>query len=197
MVETLAKEYKISQHCKTRYAERIMGKDDTLDISRYVLNNEEKIRTDIMKMIQYGNLIFTGKQSQKDGKGNVLDVYIKDTWVILVDNKAGIVVTLYKIDLGLDEEFNKTYIAKMLDKLKEAQETLEQVRVDTQEESNNYREWIIDAETQIREYKAMIKNLEELCTGYQAIIDNNCVKHTVAMRAAAEIVNTLVGKKEF
>ena len=35
-------------------------------------------------------MIYTGRQSQKDGKGNVLDVYLKDAWVVLVDNKSEI-----------------------------------------------------------------------------------------------------------
>ena len=60
-------------------------------------------------------MIYTGKQSTRDGKGNVIDVYLKNTWVILVDGKSEVVVTLYKIDLGLDDEFNKTY-EPLLDK---------------------------------------------------------------------------------
>ena len=188
--------YTISNHAKQRYAERIMGKED-IDVNRFITLNEDKIKTDINKLIQYGEMIYSGKQSQRDNKGNVIDVYLKDCWVVLVDNRSKNVVTLYKIDLGLDDEFNKAYISKMVEKLNGCKEVLESVQQQVQEESNTYREMIKDAETQIKEYRGMIKNLEELSMGYKAIIDNNCVKVSQANRDVAEVVNTLIGKKEF
>lgn len=188
--------YNISAHAKQRYAERIMGKED-IDVNRFVTLNEDKIKTDINKLIQYGELIYTGKQSQKDGKGNVVDVYLKDCWVILADGRVKNVITLYKIDLGLDEEFNKAYVSKMMEKLNDCKENLESVRQKVQTESNTYREMIADAEAQIKEYRGMIKNLEELCVGYKTIIDNNCVKVSQTNKDVVDVLNTLIGKKEF
>ncbi len=190
-------EYKISAHAETRYAERIMGKDTKYDINRFITDNKEKIKADIHKLIQYGDVIYTGKQSQKDGKGNVLDVYLKDCWVILVDNKSHVIVTLFKIDLGLDDDFNKTYISKMLDRLNENKEKLRVVQEEVLKESSIYKELINDAETQINEYRSMIKNLEELCVGYKAIIDNNVVKVSQTNRDVADVLNTLIEKREF
>lgn len=189
--------YNISAHAKQRYAERIMGKENETDVNRFVTLNEEKIKTDIHKLIHYGELIFTGKQSQKDGKGNVIDVYLKDCWVVLVDSRAKNVVTLYKIDLGLDEEFNKAYVSKMLEKLNTYKEVLENIKQQVQTESNMYREMLTDAETQIKEYRTMIKNLEELSVGYKTIVDNNNVKVAQANKDVADVVNTLIGKREF
>ena len=188
--------YNISKHASERYAERIMGKEDT-DVNRFVTLNEDKIKTDINKLIQYGEFIYSGKQTQKDGKGNVVDVFLKDTWVVLVDNRNRNVITLYKIDLGLDDEFNKAYISKMLEKLNTYKEVLENTKQQVQAESNTYREMIEDAETQIKEYRTMIKNLEELCVGYRTVIDNNGVKITKANKDVADVVNTMIGKREF
>lgn len=189
-------EYNISAHAKQRYAERIMGKEDT-DVNRFVTLNEDKIKTDINKLIQYGQLIYTGKQSQKDGKGNIVDVFLKDCWVVIADSRAKNVITLYKIDLGLGDEFNKTYISKMMEKLNANKEVLDSVQRQVQEESNTYREMINDAETQIKEYRGMIKNLEELSIGYKTVIDNNCVKITQANRNVVEVLNQMINKKEF
>ena len=61
--------YQVSAHCKTRYAERVMGKREKPDAARFVSLNEDKIKTDINKMIEYGSCIYSGRQSQKDGKG--------------------------------------------------------------------------------------------------------------------------------
>lgn len=188
--------YNISAHAKQRYAERIMGKED-IDVNRFVTLNEDKIKTDINKLIQYGDLIYTGKQSQKDGKGNVVDVYLKDCWIVLADSRIKNVITLYKIDLGLDDEFNKAYVSKMMEKLNNCKGNLDSVQQQVQTESNTYREMIADAEAQIKEYRGMIKNLEELCTGYKTIIDNNCVRVSQANKDVVEVLNTLIGKKEF
>ena len=60
-----------------------------------------------------------------------------------------------------------------------------------------YKEMIDDAQAQINEYKSMIKNLEEMSAGYQSIIDNNRVKVSQANMEVANVVNTLIGKREF
>ena len=190
-------EYKISRHAQERYAERIMGKENEVDINRFITLNEEKIKTDIHKLINFGTIIYSGKQSQKDGKGNVIDVYLNGCWVVLVDNKSKNVVTLYKIDLGLDEEFNKAYVSKMMEKLATYKEVLENTKQQVQEESNTYREMINNAEAQIKEYRSMIKNLEELSIGYKMIVDNNNVKVAQASRDVADVLNQMIGKREF
>lgn len=189
--------YKISQHCEQRYAERLLGKDNKLDVNKFIVDNKEKIKTDINKMTTYGTLIYTGKQSQKDGRGNVLNVYLKDVWIVLVDMQKELVVTLYKVDLGCGDDFNIQYINRMLEKLSVNRQNLENTQLEINKESAMYQELINDAHSQIREYKSMIKNLEYLAESYQSIIDNNTVKVTQANREIAEIVNTLCAKREF
>ncbi len=190
------KDYKISRHAQERFAERMMGKDTKYDVNWFIVNNEDKIKTDINKMITYGQLIYTGK-SQKSGKGKLVDVYLKDLWIVLVDEPSNNVVTLYKVDLGLGDEFNKTYTAKMIDRLNEDKANLEDVKLQVQTETDMYKELIEESTAQINEYKAMIKNLEELCSGYQMVIDNNGVKVAQANRKVADTINTFVNKTEF
>ena len=188
--------YAVSHHAMLRYAERIMHNDGS-DANRYVASNETKIKADVNKLIQYGNLIFTGRQVSKDGKGSFIDVFIKDTWAVLADSKNKNVITLYKIDLGLGDEFNLTYIAKMLEKLNASKQELDTAQAQIDEEYNTYIELIAQAESQIKEYRTMIKHLEELCVGYKTIIENNHIKKAKAIRDVAEIVNSLISKKEF
>lgn len=189
--------YQVSAHCKTRYAERVMGKKEKSDAARFVSLNEDKIKTDINKMIEYGNCIYSGRQSQKDGKGKVIDVYVQDTWVLLVNERERIVVTLYKIDLGLGDEFNNTYVTKMLDKLNSTKATLEDIQKQVQEESDMYRKMIDEADTQIKERRSEIKNLEELSEAYKIIINNNCVKVAQANKDVTDVLNKLIEKRFF
>lgn len=195
VVENVVK-HTISKHAMQRYSERIMGKED-IDVNRFITLNEDKIQTDINKLIQYGELIYQGKQTQKDGKNNIIDVYLKDCWVVLVDSRTKNVITLYKIDLGLDEEFNKAYVSKMMEKLNTKKEVLDNVQRQVKSESDTYKEMMSDAENQIKEYRTMIKNLEELCVGYKTIVDNNGVKVAQANKDVVDVVNALIGKREF
>ena len=148
-------------------------------------------------MIEYGSCIYSGRQSQKDGKGKVIDVYVQDTWVLLVDEREKVVVTLYKIDLGLGDEFNNTYVTKMLDKLNSTKATLEDVQKQVQEESDMYRKMIDEADTQIKERRSEIKNLEELSEAYKIIINNNCVKVAQANKDVTDVLNKLIEKRFF
>lgn len=190
-------EYKISSHCQQRYAERIMGKEEKADVARFVSLNEDKIKTDINKMIEYGNCVYSGRQSQKDGKGKVIDVYVQNTWVLLVDEREKVAVTLYRIDLGLGDEFNNTYVAKMLEKLDSTKAILEDTQKQVQEESDMYKQMINDAEIQIKERRAEIRNLEELSAAYKIIIDNNCIKVAQANKNVTDVLNKLIEKKVF
>jgi hypothetical protein len=148
-------------------------------------------------MIEYGKLIYTGKSASKEYKGNTIDVYLKDCWIILVDVKSSLVITLYKVDFGLDEEFNKSYINKMVDKLVISQQKLNETKKEIEEESNLYLSMIEDSESQIKEYKTIITKLENLVSSYKEVIENNNVKELQAEQEVFEIINSLISKKEF
>lgn len=190
--------YKISNHACERYAQRLLNKEDTNSVNKFIIENKEKIKTDLNKMISFGELLYIGKQSQKDGKGNVLNVYLKDIWIILVDVKAEVVVTIFRIDLGCDDEdFNLQYISKKKSMLDEKKKQLEEIQMEVAKESKMYKEMIEENCSQINEYKTMIKNMEGLNAGYQSVIDCNTVKISQANREVAEVLNSLIGKREF
>lgn len=187
----------ISKHAKERYAERILNKSTNNEIQSFIIQNEDKIQSDINKMITYGDLLFSGKQLARDGKGNIVNAYLKDTWVVLVDSGNDTVITLFKIDLGCGDDFNNDYISRMIEKIDKAKDNLENMKIEVLNESNKYRELIDSYKGQINEYKTCIKNLEELNDGYEAIISGNAAKISQANREVADLVNTLIGKKEF
>lgn len=188
--------YNISKHAATRYAERILGKDDSAEVARFVTTHEEKIITDISKMINYGELIFSGKQYTRDGRGNMLNVYMSQTWVVLVDMKDN-VITLYSVDLGCGDDLNNEYVSRMLGQINTAKEELEEIKKKNEEEATNYRGMIEENEASIKEYRSYIKNLEALNDSYKSVIDNNIVNTSIAERKVADIVNALIKKKEF
>ena len=189
--------YTVSKHAKERYAERIMDKTTANEINTFLVQNDDKIVNDINKMIQYGELIYTGKQTQKDGRSYNVEVYLNGLWVIIVDVKSKNVITLYRIDLGVDDDFNHEYVRRMMDKFNAAKENVELVTYEIEHENDSYESLIRQNTDTINEYKSYIKNLEELNAGYKTIIDNNNVKIRMADREAVEVLNKLIGKKAF
>ena len=189
--------YTVSKHAKERYTERIMDKATANEINTFLAQNDDKIVNDINKMIQYGGLIYTGKQTQKDGRNYNVEVYLNGLWIVIVDLKSKNVITLYRIDLGVDDDFNHEYVRRMMDKFNAAKENVELVTYEVEHENDSYESLIRQNTDTINEYKSYIKNLEELNTGYKTIIDNNNVKIRMADREAVEVLNKLIGKKEF
>lgn len=189
--------YTVSKHAKERYTERIMEKATANEINTFLVQNEDKIIGDINKMIQYGELIYIGKQVQKDGRSYNVEVFLNGLWVVITDVKSKNVITLYKIDLGVDEEFNLEYVNRMMDKFNTAKENLEFVTAEVNHENDSYRTMIEQNTNMINEYKGYIKNLEELNVGYKTILANNSVKIKRAETEMTDILNKLIGKKEF
>ena len=189
--------YTVSKHAKERYTERIMEKATANEINTFLVQNEDKIIGDINKMIQYGELIYIGKQVQKDGRSYNVEVFLNGLWVVITDVKSKNVITLYKIDLGVDEEFNLEYVNRMMDKFNTAKENLEFVTAEVNHENDSYRTMIEQNANMINEYKGYIKNLEELNVGYKTILANNSVKIKRAETEMTDILNKLIGKKEF
>lgn len=187
----------ITKHAKERYAERIMEKTDPRDINLFISQNEEKIRTDIEKMMQYGTLLYSGKTTCGKSGSNPVNVYQNDLWILLEDSKTHDVITLYKIDLGLDEDFNKSFLDKMLERLQKANEEKEAVQFSVNTECETYRQLIKENEGSINQYRSHIKNLEALNADYKSVIDDLQVKNAVADQNIRDIIAKLIGKKEF
>lgn len=186
-------EYTISQHAKERYAGRIMDKTHPTDISIYINDNSEKINSDINKMIEYGELIHSGKNENNQ----MMDIYLKDLWVILVDKNKAKVITLFKIELGVGEDFDKEFVQRNLDKLSKAKEEYLKTVEDIEKENNNYSELIADNEKLINEYRGIVKKLEVQNSAYKDVISSLKVNKEIALKKVNNIVAVLIGKKSF
>lgn len=188
--------YLISEHAKQRYSERIMDKTDKTEIMRSAVTNAEKIEEDINKMIEYGEELYTGK-SVSEYNNNTVTVVLSGTWVVIVDKKANKVVTLYKIDLGLGEEFNKSYVNKLLDKFNEAKSKFDIVVEANAEQRDTYNELIAQNTDTIAEYKKVIASLEAQNTAYNEVIKDMHSQEDVARIDMRTVLGTMIGKKIF
>jgi len=187
--------YAITNHASMRYAERIADKETLLDITAYVANNKEKIENDINKMIGHSKNIYTGRVGTKDN--SIVDVYLSGTWVLLVDPNKNRVITLYKIDFGVGEDFNKQFIQKILERMEEHKKSLNEKKQKVSDERNAYVDIIKENEAQIAECKTIIKKLDKVNHDYQDVIDKIDSQCYLAELTVRQDVEDLIMKKEF
>ncbi len=185
----------ITKHAMSRYAERIAGRDELIDVNIYIARNEEKIIEDINKMYEHSEFIYSGRVGNRDN--GLVNVYLSGTWVILTDTAKQKVITLYKVDFNVGEEFNKAFISKILERIENDKENLEKCRAKVKDEKIAYQSIIKENENLIAEYKGTIKMLERNNADYQSVIDNIDVQCVAAENAIKRDVEDLVMKREF
>lgn len=188
---------KFSNHAKERYAERIMDKETKLEVNVFIQEHEEKIKSDITKMIQYGTLLYSGKPTSDIYDRRPVDIYQNGLWIIIVDTGRNNVVTLYSIDLGVGDELNHEYVGKLLGMLNAAKQNYEEVKAEIELQANTYRDIIAQNESIIATYRKDIKELEKYNEDLRGVIEGLETRTTLADREVRDIVAKMIGKKIF
>ena len=183
----------ITQHCKERYTERIMNKEDRGDIAVFIAQNQEKIETDINKLYEYGHLIYTGQLKDK----NYVNVFLNGTWVLLTDKDTQKAITMYKIDFGLGEEFNKDFVSKMLDKIEVYRVEYCDALKEKEKQNTEFMRLINDFTQKANEYRKMANNLDKQVAAYKELISSVNEEVYEKENSFKQSIMELVCKKEF
>lgn len=185
----------ISKHAEERYAERIMSYEEKVDRSVFIAQHKDKIEKDLNKMKDFGQLLYSGK-SLKDDK-TIVDIYLNGTWVLLVDKNKDLLITVYKVDLKVDEDFTKEYISKVITMLEDAKAESNIVAEKTDAEISSYREQIAENELAISDLRKTAKSLEEQNEGYKNLIVNLNTNKKMADDKVREVLMILTGNKSW
>lgn len=189
----------ISQHAKERYAERIKDIDDRSTIAVYAVQHEDKITNDISKMIEYGELLYSGKNMSNQSSSNKVEsyisVYLNGLWIVILDKNKNQVITLYPIDLGIDEELNHIFVDKLKDKIKKASENYEEVKSRVSSQIQDLKSQIIENEGTILNYRKIIKGLEDYNETSKELINKMNIQIDVAENDIRNLIAKLIGKK--
>lgn len=183
----------ITQHCKERYAERIMGRDVKCDIAIYIAQNQDKIEEDINKMATYGEILYVGPLKDK----NIVNVILNGSWVLLTDRDMKKAITMYKIDFGLGEEFNKDFVAKMREKIDISKNHLKEVELGIEIQKKTYKEAIYECDRKIKDAKNLINTMTTQLNAYQDLIKTADAEKIEAEDLVRNNIMNLVCKKEF
>lgn len=190
--------YKVSEHAYERFAERIMGYTNQIDIRKYVTQNKQLISERINKTINYGDLYYEG--SLRGYSCN--KIFVKDNWVIIVDPNKNLVVTLYKVDFGLevDEDgidFNKLFLEKNKSKLSKAKEDLELFKNNTQRSIEQYEKFMSENDDEIKILNKRINSLKSQNEGYSSLIKGYKENILFKEKEITKIVENMVCRKKF
>ena len=186
----------VSNHALERYALRVMDKEDKLSINTYISLHKEDIESSINKMIEYGELIYTGVSVSEYNK-NVVNVYLKDTWVIIANKACDKVITLYSIDLGVGRDFNEQYLELLLGRLHNAQQKYEEQKAEIVKQQEEFERVISENKAIIDEYRKVVKSLEEQNEMYDSLIASLHTNQEIAEKDVKDTVAILVGRKVF
>lgn len=185
----------ITKHAKERYAERIMDRNDKVSISVFISQHEDKIKQDIEKMIQYAEVIYEG-ESIKNEK-DIVRIYLNGLWVIITDVKTNNVITLYSVDLGVDNELNNLFVSKLKKKIESFKEKYIFIEESLRGKQEEYRAVIKDNDAKINNYKKIIRSLEDQNHALKELMEAESGNLREAKTEIQEVVMTLIGKKAF
>ena len=187
---------KLTQHVKERYAQRIMGRQEKIDASIFVARHEDKIVKDIENMVKYGETIYKGPPLN-DKNGQPVSIILNGSWVVIMDPKVKRVITLFKIDLGLDKEFNDNYILRLKEQLEESKKQYEEAKKKIDSEIGSYKESLADNQSLINEYRSSINALETQNRFLQGLIDEAENNKYIAGKCVRDAVGAFTGKPVF
>lgn len=173
----------ISNHCYQRYHERVREKN-----TPFIDSLKEQYSKEIEKLYTHCTKIYSGVIGHSS---RPVDVYINQHgWVIISNDNEKTLITLYKIDLQVgDEELNKAFITKSLDKINELQEKLLTKSIEVDEERKSLKDKIAANDEQIKELNAQISKLKEQNSAYGDLIkvaDSGLYQAKIDLRDAIE-----------
>ena len=109
-----------TNHILERFVERTMNKTGN-ELKQYLAQNDKFVKEKLLLLYNSADLLWSGKIKDH----NFTHFYInKDGWIIVVDKEGKKLITVYKADLELDSEFNKMYVERIKNKVKEINDKL-------------------------------------------------------------------------
>jgi hypothetical protein len=178
-------EISVSQHCKRRYVERIVGETNENEIRVYLSKNDERLTGHIKELFNHAELVYQGQI----GDNVTRKFWLKDDIVLITDTGENKIITLYRINFNFPKELTKQVIDSLVTDLKSMQEevNVEKEKIDSVVQENNTN--IETLKKEIAYYKSKIESIEfdiNECKNTNASLYQNItsIHRQIDMRAA-------------
>lgn len=153
-----------SKHALERFVERSMNYTNSNEVKQYLCQNEDIVKERIQKLFDSSTFIHSAALREH----SKTDIYINaHGWVLLVDQGKNNLITVYKVDLHLDEDFNREYTTKMMAKIQSAKDQFKVTCNQLQEESNEIELEIKKIDKEIALYTEKIGIRQQEKQNYQ------------------------------
>ena len=177
-------EINISNHCLQRYIERVKNGKNSI-----VGNDAENgIKNEIKKLFISSELYFDGVIGKSP---NPVKVYCnRNGWILLLSRDGKTLITLYKVDLGVDDdELNQAYVDKALEKIStlknlsdELEKNAEIERTDCNNETRAIEAQITELENEIK----LLRRRKEAISSLSLTASSKASTTKVELRNALE-----------
>ena len=172
----------ITTHCYQRYHERVRQSDEPL-----LDSFKSKYAEEIEKLFLSCEKIYSGIIGHST---KPVDVYVnKFGWVFIVGTDNTL-ITLYKIDLGLGDDFNKEFVKLSLEKIDAQKTEIDELETETKNQKTELNEKISANENKIKELNNLIADLKNENDTYKSLIR---VLDNKLYRSKCELRNTIEG----
>lgn len=182
-----------TQHVLERYVERTMNKSGN-EIKQFLAQNLDQVKEQILKLYQYSEPFWYGKN--KDHNYTYFRIN-KNGWVIVIDKNKTKLVTLYKIDLGLGEEFNKEYIMAMTEKIRQEMQDIDNNRSSYETKIKENDEVINDLKSHNNLLQSQIKVNNDTIELLQKSSDLDLQKISIKEQELKAQIEKFIGAKMF
>lgn len=191
--DVLLEDIEFTQHVLERYVERTMNKTGN-EVKQFLAQNEDKVKEQILKLYQYSEPFWYGKNKNH---GYTYFRINKNGWLIVIDKNKTKLITLYKIDLGLGEDFNKQYIAEMKKLVKMKNEDIENEKIELDKRIEENTKTIEELKSQNSLLQSQIKINNETIEILEKTKDNELDKISFKEEELKEKIEKFVGAKIF
>jgi len=192
-----SKTVNVTEHARQRYVERIKGLEARNDIARWSVQNQEKIDGDLRKMLEYGEEIYFGETIAGKNERKNTHVMLCGSWILLVSADNAL-VTLFKKDFGFeDEAFNKAYVERVLEEIKQLNEKIAEAGAKRQGQREGLQSDIAETEAQVDDLKRRIKVLEQENEARKGLLLTVDTDVREAQNELKDFVSKIVGTRIF
>jgi hypothetical protein len=137
----------LTNHAYERYCERILNISEN-DIKKYLEENKEDVKNSFIELLNKSIFLFKGAYCEN----NIVNYYVVDNFIIVVNESNEAIITLYKINFGLGEDINKIVTNELIKEINILKEK-------EQEETKNKEKEISEIEMNINRIDSDIEKL--------------------------------------
>lgn len=173
----------ISNHCFQRYHERVREAEGP-----FVDSLKERYTKELEELYAHCKKIYSGIIGHST---RPVDVYVNaHGWVLIANDKEQTLITVYKVDLGIENDLlNKQYIAASLKRIEDLENNMLETALKADEQKQEYLKAITANEALIKEYRQTISGLESSNDAYKTLIrtlDSTTYKSQADLRNAIQ-----------